>query len=271
MFEQLFSAQWITKRPWIAFLMGLGYSVLGIFSAIIVFPENVGLMAIAFTSLLVVLSLNTLLSLQENREIREKKFSFGLLFRDHKDIFEIYIFLFLGMLLVYSFFAIVLPQYAFENIFSSQFSPLARMGYAIKPGWAGFFDILGNNILVLFICVLLSVVYGAGSILFLNWNASVWGSVFGFFAKKSSIAIHQSPVLVFADLFVRAFPHMIVEASSYFFAVIAGGVVSKALIREEHHTERFVHVFTDGLLFFGIALVLLVLGAFLEVFIFPLL
>ena len=270
MFEQLFTANWIEKKPGYAFLMGIAYSVLGIFSAFIVFPEDVGLMSIAFTSLLVVLSLNTLLSIEENREIREKKLSFKLLFRDHKDVFEIYIFLFLGMLLVYSFFAIVLPDFSVQNIFGSQLSPyFSHVGHAAQ--WGFFWSILKNNFFVLLICIMLSLIYGAGSILFLTWNASVWGSIFGYIAKQSALAVAHNPFVAFGLLFIKVFPHMIVEALSYFFAIVAGGVISKAIIREKENSQKFRHVFTDGMLFFIIALILLILAAVLEAFIFPLL
>ena len=269
MFEQLFSAKWMSKKPYYAFLLGLGYSVFGIFSAIVVFPEDVGLMSIAFTSLLVVLSLNNLLSMGENREIRENKLSIRLLFRDHKDIFEIYIFLFLGMLITFSFFAIVLPKFAVTNIFGSQLSPYFR--YAGRAAeWGFFMDILKNNALVLLICLVLSLIYGAGSIIFLTWNASVWGSIFGYIAKQSAVVAAKSPFVEFMALFIKVFPHMFMEALSYFFAIVAGGVISKALIREKENAQKFKHVFTDGMLFFAISIVLLLLAASLEAFVFPL-
>lgn len=268
MFEQLFSARWIEKKPWYAFLLGVGYTVLGIFSAFVVFPENIGLMSIAFTSLLVVLSLNSLLSIEENKEIRQKSLSLKMLFKDHKDIIQIYIFLFLGMMLVYSFFTITLPDFSVQNIFASQLDPLYKVGSATR--WGYFFDILTNNFAVLFICLLLSLIYGAGSVLFLTWNASVWGSIFGFLAKQSAVAVGKNPFVVFGLLFVKVFPHMIVEAMGYFLAIIAGGVISKAIIREKQGNNKFHKVFKDGMLFFGIAIILLILAAVLESFVFPL-
>jgi uncharacterized membrane protein SpoIIM required for sporulation len=267
MFEQLFTTKWISQRPFYAFLLGLGYSVLGIFSAFIVFPENIGLMSISFTSLLIVLSLSNLLTLSERREIREKKLSIKLLFRDHKDIFEIYIFLFLGMLLTFSFFAIVLPEFSVKTIFSNQLSYVIGGGAVQSSTFLGY---LKNNVGVLLICFVLSLVYGAGSILFLTWNASVWGSIFGYVARSAFMG-SNNPFVSFGILFAKVFPHMFFEALSYFFAIVAGGVISKALIAEKENAAKFKHVFTDGVIFFVIALILLVLAAYLEAYIFPIL
>ncbi|RJQ17598.1 stage II sporulation protein M [Candidatus Woesearchaeota archaeon] len=266
MFEQLFTVHWIEQKPWFAFILGFCYSVFGVFSAFIVFPENVGMMSIAFTSMLIIPSLNNLLSIEENKEIREKKLSMKLLFKDHKDMFEIYVFLFLGMLLTYSVIALILPDFTVKNMFASQLSPFYG-GNAYAFGT--FLSILQNNFVVLCICLLLSLAYGAGSILFLTWNASVWGSIFGFVAKQSANVLGQNPFQYFALTIIKVFPHMIMEASSYFFAVIAGGVISKAIIREKANDEKFKHVFTDGIIFFCIALILLLIAAWLEVYLFP--
>ena len=65
-FEQLYSSEWIEKKARYAFLMGLSYSILGIASALFLFPTNPGMVSIAFTSLLILPSLNKLLSIEEN-------------------------------------------------------------------------------------------------------------------------------------------------------------------------------------------------------------
>ena len=45
-----------------------------------------------------------------------------------------------------------------------------------------FLPIFSNNFRVMIIFLVLSVIFGAGSILFLAWNASVWGVVFAYMA-----------------------------------------------------------------------------------------
>ena len=94
-FEQLFKVKFLERKPWYAFLLGFLYSSLGIISAKLIFPADIGLMSIAFTSILLIPSLNRLIQNEEKIIIREKKFSLHLLLNDYKGIFLIYTFFFL--------------------------------------------------------------------------------------------------------------------------------------------------------------------------------
>ena len=73
--EQLYSAKWIAQKTRYAFLMGVGYSVLGIIAAMLIFPKNPGIVAITFTSLLILPSLTKLISIEANQAARESKFN----------------------------------------------------------------------------------------------------------------------------------------------------------------------------------------------------
>lgn len=262
-FEQLYSAGWIEKKARYAFLMGVGYSVLGIASALILFPSNPGLAAIAFTSLLIVPSLNTLLSLEENEAARENKFNVFLLFKDHKDIFQIYFFLFLGIIVSFAFFSLVWPSIATSQIFAQQAAMIGPTGGAAYHGM--FKTILGNNLKVLIVCLIASLVYGAGAIFIITWNASVWGVVFALIAKNSALAAGQNPYAAFALMILSVLPHMLLEASAYFLAAISGGIFSKALLREKTFSKRFNQIIEDSLMMFIIAVIVLVLACWLEV------
>ncbi len=261
-FEQLFSIRWITRKEH-AFLLGLSYTLIGLVSAGLVFPENVGLTSIAFTSILLIPSLNALLKLEENAEVREKKLSLKLLFRDHKDVFKVYLFLFLGIFLAYSLVTLIIPDYSVGSLFSVQLKAAGISGLAISG--AGLGTIIINNLLVLLVCFVLSLVYGAGSIFFLVWNASVWGVVFAYFACTS---YHGRTGNIFADFsfsIVPFLPHMLTEALAYISAAITGGIVSKAVIREKLLSARFKHIMSDALIFLAIAFFLVLLAGFIEV------
>lgn len=272
-FEQIFKVKWIESKPRHAFILGFIYSVLGIICAYLILqPDYAGLMSIGFTSLLLVPSLNKLLAIEENQDVREKKLSLKLLFKDHYDIIEVYIFLFLGILLAYAVFSLILPTLTTMQLFRSQLVIADKLsGNAVNAVQSGVFfkDILKNNLIVLIVCLVFSLIYGAGSILFLTLNASVWGVVFGYVAKSQAVAASQHPFIAFILIMVSVFPHMIVEASSYFFAIIGGGIVSKAVIREELGSKKFNHVFTDGLIFFAMGVLLVFIAAILEAYLFP--
>ena len=89
--EQIFKLQWIEKKEH-SFFLGFVYALFGILSAYLIIPSYAGIMSIAFTSILLIPSLNSLLKEEENVEIREKKFSLKMLFKDHFDIIKVYLF-----------------------------------------------------------------------------------------------------------------------------------------------------------------------------------
>ncbi|MBT3406824.1 hypothetical protein HN419_06725 [Candidatus Woesearchaeota archaeon] len=262
--EQIFKTKWLEKKPRHAFGLGILYSIIGIISAIVIFPKSAAIMSVAFTSILLVSSLNQLLQTEENVEIREKKLNIKQLFKDHKDIFEIYIFLFIGIFLTFATTAIIISFSATESLFSNQLAVAGLTGSAINIS-SPFFSILVNNLIVLLVCFVLSLIYGAGSILFITWNASVWGIIFGYISKISALGAGTNPIFAFGQIFLPAIPHFLAESVAYFCAAIIGGVVSKAVIREKLFSKKFHHIITDALIFGAIAIVLIILAALLEV------
>jgi len=248
--EQIYSSNWIEQKSRYAFLMGLSYSIVGI----------------AGISLLIIPSLNKLLSVEENEAARKNKFNLFGLIKDHNDIFRVYVFLFIGILLSFSFFSIVWPNIATSKIFTQQVNVLGFSGQAYSG--SGFFaSLLSNNLKVLVFCLLASFIYGSGAVFIITWNASVWGTIFGIIAKNSASATGQNPFLFFALTLLAVFPHMILEASSYFIAAISGGIVSKAVLREKPFSPSFTQIIIDGLMMFVIAIVVLVIAMFIEAYI----
>ena len=271
-FEQLYSAKWIEQKTRYAFLMGISYSVLGIIAAMLIFPQNPGIAAIAFTSLLILPSLTKLISIEENESAREHKFDIRGLFWEHWDIIKVYIFLFIGILISFAFFSIVWPQLATSSIFAQQaniFSSTAtgQAAHGIQTAGNFFWNLVQNNMLVLIICLALSLFYGTGAIFILTWNASVWGVVFGLMAKNSASVAGSNPFGVFLITFIAVFPHLILEALSYILAAVSGGVVSKAVIREKIFSSRFNQIIQDGLMLFVLSIVVVFVAAYVEVFV----
>lgn len=259
--EQIFRPKWVEKKEH-AFFLGLIYSIIGLISAKLIFPASVGIMSIAFTSILLIPSLNSLLKLEENIEIREKKISLRLLFKDHKDIFKVYIFMFFGIFFAYSFATLLLPEFAIKELFEVQLRSAGITGFASSQN--DFLDLLLNNIIVLTVCFLLSLVYGAGSVLFLTWNASVWGTAFAFFVKQSYADYSANHFTGFIQAIIPFLPHMTTEAFAYLSAAIAGGVVSKAVLREKLFSKKFHHIITDALMLLFIGFIFVIIAGFIE-------
>ncbi|MDO8740944.1 MAG: stage II sporulation protein M [Candidatus Woesearchaeota archaeon] len=268
MLEELYSLEFIEKHSIIAFVMGLAYSVIGIGAALILFPEDPAIVAVAFTAIMIVPTLRKLLKREEETESKKEGFSLFGFFFDHKTIFKVYVFLFLGILLSFSIFALVLPSLATNYIFKNQIDVLygATTGGAVFS--SGLFkSIFFNNLGVLILCFIAAFIFGDGAIFLLVWNASVWGTIFGNLAKTAALNVGQNPFIYFIIVFVVVFPHMILEAFSYFCSASAGGIISKAIIKESFFSEKFLRIIKNTLILFVFAAIVLVIAVTIETYV----
>jgi len=260
-FEQLFQPTWIEKKIH-AFSLAFVYTLIGILSAKLIFPSNVGLMSIAFTSILLIPSLAVLLRIEENEEtLAAGKFSIRRLFSDHTDIVKVYLLMFLGIFTAYSLTSLVLPEMTISNLFTTQLKTAGIHGFAMSNSL--FWNMILNNMLVFVVCFVLSLIYGAGAVLFLTWNASVWGVVFAYYAKQAAGSA-DGLFREFTCLMSGVLPHMTTEALAYIFAAFVGGIVSKAVLREKLFSPQFYHIVTDAMILLVIGLILVFIAGIIE-------
>jgi uncharacterized membrane protein SpoIIM required for sporulation len=268
MLEQLFDLKSI-KGNWINItLLGIVYTFIGTYSALLLFPNYVSIMSLSFTALLLIPSVGYLLQKEDNIIRKDSHLSFISIFRQHKDIVRLYILLFFGVFLAFLLIGFFGSNEYVSQYFSAQMKVAGISGQAVGTG-ADFFSIIANNLLVFAICFVLSLAYGAGSIIFIVWNASVWGIVFGYFLRQSA-AEAGNIFLYLGKIFLPFLPHMLTEAASYIIAAMMGGVIAKAVIRETHFSKNFYHVLKEGIVFASFGFLLVVFAAVLEVFVFPL-
>ena len=260
--EDIMKISIINNKRFMTFFLGIVYSIVGIFSARLIFGSNPDMMSVAFVSILLIPAVNRILKVEEEIEAREQKFSIKGLFTEHKGVFLTYIYLFFGVFIAFLGFSMFSAESTSLYLFKSQLKVAGITGQAISPEF--FTSLLANNLKVLIACLILSLIYGAGSILFIVWNASVWGVVFGYSIKMGAIIEGQNPFLTFLLIMIPVFPHLFTEALSYFSAAIAGGVMSKAVVTENWFSERFNHVATDSLILFGMGVFLVIIAALLE-------
>ncbi len=268
MLEQLLNLKSIKGSAFNLILLGMIYAFIGILSSLILFPNYVSIMSLTFTSILLIPSVSHMLKGEENNVAKHRHFSLKILLSDHKDVVRLYILLFLGVFLAYCLMGVTGEPATLENYFGAQLKVAGITGHAISP-ISELVDIVINNLVVFIICFILSLAYGAGSIIFIVWNASVWGVVFGYFIRYSA-AESTNPLLYFFAIFIPFLPHMITEALSYIFASVMGGTLSKALHREKFTSKKFKHILQDSLLIGAFGFFLVFLAGLLEVFIFPL-
>jgi uncharacterized membrane protein SpoIIM required for sporulation len=271
--EHIFPEDWLEKKGRYAFFLGVLYSMIGILIASVLFPGDPALVAVAFTSLLLLPELYKIFSIEERQESMEKKVSFRNLWRDDIGVIKIYIFLFIGILLVYSVGTMLLPQMQANTLFREQLEIRLGQGFAGQAVAGGafsadlFLDLLSNNFLVMLACFIMALLTGDGAIFLITWNASVWGTIFGLTAKGAAQFSGQNPFYLFALIMLIVFPHMMIEAICYFLAAISGSVISKDVILEKFASERFFEVFYFNLYLLFFAIVFLLLGALVETFV----
>ncbi|PIN86910.1 hypothetical protein COV19_02790 [Candidatus Woesearchaeota archaeon CG10_big_fil_rev_8_21_14_0_10_44_13] len=261
---------WIEKRPYISFFFGFIYVFIGYFIARFFFG-NVSIAMLFLATLLLVPSLIKLIEIEERRES-----FYGLrhFFKEHKDILEAYIFLFLGVFAGYVLLGYIVDVDRFASIFQFQLDFLKnQQGLSkevierffvspLQPSLENVAGVLKSNIQVMLICFILSIFYGAGAVFLITLNASIFASFVVYVGHYLAQKVSQISLIV--GLFMI---HMVPEISGFLIAAIAGGVLSKAILREKWSSGHFKNVFKDALMLLVIACMLIVVAAFLEVYV----
>ncbi|MBC8500965.1 MAG: stage II sporulation protein M [DPANN group archaeon] len=264
--EHLFPENWLEKKSQYAFLLGAGYSIIAIIIARILFPSDPALVAVAFTALLILPELYKLFSIEERIEEKEKRFSLKKLFKDNKDFVKIYLFISLGIFLVYAIGALILPSFQVNQLFREQLEMRGAGGGAVFE-MPLFWEILINNWWVLLAIFLISLLTGDGAIFLITWNASMWGTIFGVTARNAALYSQGNPFFYLVIVLLIVFPHAFLEILSYILAAISGGVISKDVLLEKFESARFNKVFKYNLWLFIIAIIILIIGGIVETYV----
>ncbi|MBW3022958.1 stage II sporulation protein M, partial [Candidatus Woesearchaeota archaeon] len=230
--EQIYSTEFLRKKPFFAFLLGITYTLLGLGAAILMFPEDPALVAVAITSVLFLPSLYLLVVEEEEQESKERKFNLLKIIRRQKQFIKVYVYAFLGRFVVFSFFSMILPTLAANHLFREQLAILGSVGGAFFSKGL-FYGILTNNLKIFLLCFLVSFILGNGAIFIIAWNGSVWGTIFGNLAKSSALSVGKNPFIYFVLILISVFPHMILEILAYILAIVAGTLISQGMLKEK--------------------------------------
>lgn len=282
MLEMLINPKKAEKRPWEMFFIGLFYSSLSVLLVKWVFEQDAvlikhsGILVVLFTVMFSLPFMYYTLRLEENK-ISPGRGSIELL-KTHRHAIYALLWLFAGFVIAFAFWNSVLlttetsrPQietYCMINR-PGNFDECVRQ-FSIKDASkiAPFltkserlFLIFTNNMYVMMFTLVFSLIFGAGAIFILAWNASVIGAAIGIFTDYQVTGI---PLGI-----ARFFIHGIPEIAAYFIVALAGGMVSIAVIKHETGTEKFWEVLQDSLNLIIVSVVVLFVAALIEVFITP--
>jgi uncharacterized membrane protein SpoIIM required for sporulation len=284
MLEMLINPRKAERKPWELFFVGLFYASLSLWLVHSVFSNDAvlvkysGILVVTFTVMFSMPFIYYTLKLEE-KKINPTRGTLALL-KEHEKAIQAFLWLFIGFVVALSFWYIIMSDTTSFKAQIETFCVINRPSnvvecvkqYGIKDtsisvGYITntdrLFHIFANNMYVLLFCLVFSLIFGAGVIFILAWNASVIAAAIGIFTKSDLAALPYG--------LMRYMIHGLMEIGSYFVVALAGGMISVAVIKHETGTEKFWEVLQDSLNLIIIAVVVLFLAAIVEVFITPIL
>ena len=263
-------------------IVGFIYSTLGIFLGYFVFGKYASISGIFLTTMPLVVIVYRTIRYEECKDLEIKK-EYPLL-KEHMKALSVFIYLFIGMALSYSMWFTFLPENMVKVICDSQIETVTSVRGSMSAtgqfmGLSSKFElILLNNLRVLGFCILFSFLYGSGAIFILTWNASVIGVAMGDIVKTGLKNVASYSNMDFLYAYFQTFPmsltylvHGIPEITAYFTAALGGGIISIAVARHHYASEDFKHIVLDSVQLLLLSVVILVIAAFIEVYITPVL
>ena len=278
--ESLINPAKAEGRPWEMFFLGLLYASIAVFLSLWIFKDYSSLVMVFLTVFASIPVVYNLISIEEKKDANAKSEKF--LLKEHSKALAVLIFLFLGYVVAFSAWFVLLPQETVQNMFSVQLETIR----SINAGVVGFsvgsdfvMQIFSNNLKVMVFCLMFAFLFGAGAIFILTWNASVIAAAVGSFVKNNiTNYTHYAGLGKLTGYFhvgtiglMRYMVHGIPEILAYFTAGLAGGIISVAVIRHEFGSDKFKKIVFDSLDLIVIAILVLFVAALMEVFITPIL
>ncbi|MDP1728852.1 MAG: stage II sporulation protein M [archaeon] len=283
MLELLINPKKAERKPWEMFFIGAFYGFLSIILAYLIFAKDpvlskyLSIFVIIFSVIFSMPFVYYTIKLEERKDYEiENEVS---LLKEHGKAIMVFLWLFIGFVVAFSIGYMVFPNG--EQFFKAQIETFCQINrpdgfnqciqeYGLIPksditGAASstgrFLAIFSNNVIVLVLTMIFSLIFGAGAIFILAWNASVIAAAIGIFTKSN---ITQLPLGL-----GRYLIHGIPEIAAYFTAALAGGIFSTAVIRHDNGKERFFSIMWDAVILLLIAIGILIIAGLIEVFITP--
>ncbi len=276
--ESLLGAKEAEKKPYYVFLLGMLYASVAVFLSLWIFRTEASLILVflmVFASLPLIYKTTTF----------EAKKSYytneGNLPRIHIDALKVFLYLFMGFTIAMALWYMFLPSEVVYDLFSSQISTIKTINSNGATGqvtaWGFLSVIILNNLKVLTLCMLFSFFFGAGAIFILAWNASVISTALGNFMRTSlseyATTIGFTKIAVYFQVFslalVRYMTHGIFEILAYLIGGLAGGLISIAILNKHFEGDHFRIIIKDAVDLMILAVLLVVIGGLVEVFITP--
>ncbi len=260
------------KNPVSMIIYGFIFASISIILALLIFREEASMVSVFITVMIAIPLMYSMMKFEESKdlEIRDER----SLLKQHSKALKAFMFLFLGFIIAYSLWFVILPTDTAHTLFNTQLNTINTINSKISGNLLVNSGILAkiftNNLKVMLFCLFFSLFFGAGAIFILTWNASVIGTAMGTFTKNGA-AIFGSQVVAFPLSLLRYMTHGVFEILAYFIAGLAGGIISVAIVNNDLVGEHKKRILKDSLDLILLAIAFLIIGAIIEVFVTPLL
>lgn len=256
--ESLIGEKKIRRHPVLIFVITLVISVGSIIAAHAIFPSHSSVLSVAFITIGLVPIIHNILGREEYEEVMLRKSS-ATFFARHFNLIMIYVWVFVGIILAFSLTYIVSPVDYKQDVFSEQINAFCYISgsdncnYGIPNSISGQFNkitaratasafaacknpitknttdctlfIFENNAGVLIFVIILSLLYGAGAIFIIAWNASILGLFFG---EMFLVGLHSTWIGFLQSMLIGHGPP---ELFGYVFGALAGTILSAMISR----------------------------------------
>ncbi len=268
-------------KPWEMFFIGFLYSSVGILLSMWIFRDQTSLIMVFLTVMACIPIVYNTMKLEESKDMSIPRE--GVLIKEHNKAIVFLMFLFFGITLSFVAWYVFLPPDVIGYAFDKQIATIQAINNQVAGNayqqFSAFSKIFFNNVKVLSFSILFAFIYGAGAIFILTWNASVIGTAIGNFIRSN---LSGYAGLLGFDKFsgyfnvisvglLRYVLHGIPEILAYFYGGLAGGIISVAVIKKHYKDEKFSHILFDVSELLIISLAFLLVAAFIEVYITPML
>ena len=286
MLESLINPKRVEKGPWKMFFIGLIYASLSLllvkwfFSGDAVLSRYSGMIVVTFS---VMFSLPFMYFIIKQEEEEDEEITgFWSIWKTHKDAIYAFMWLFMGFIIAFSFWYIILGD---SNLFNAQIETYCKINspgnfekcvsmYDFTKDTTGreitggvtkktmLVHIVENNVFVMIFTLIFSLIFGAGAIFILAWNGSVIAAAISIFTQHQ---IQEIPLGV-----ARYMIHGIPEIAAYFITALAGGIFGVGVLRNGFYGQRFIHVLENVVILLFIAMIIIVVAGVIEVYFTPL-
>ncbi|MBI1934914.1 stage II sporulation protein M [Candidatus Woesearchaeota archaeon] len=269
------------KKPWQMFFLGFLYASIGIALSLWIFIDQASMVMVFMITMAALPIFYNTMKLEESKDMIID--SESMILKEHNKAISFFMYMFVGITVACALWYVFLPTDQVNSLFDKQIGTIQAINNQVSGNvivnLGVFWKIFFNNFKVLSFSILFALIYGAGALFILAWNATVIGAAIGNFIRANVSTYTSSLGLLEAGNYFHVFSlgllkysiHGIPEIAAYFYGGLAGGILSVALIRKHFNTIKFQKIILDFSELVLIAVGFLVAAAFLEVYVTPVL